>query len=80
MAATLPLSSINLDLINPLSVIVVFGSIKIKSPTPIPNFSTSSLQFTISSILTSMFFSSLGLDLLSSKTWAAGLVLRNVPE
>ena len=69
----------NLDLIKPDSVMVVFGSIKIKSPGAIPSFSTSSFDFTTSSILTSMFSSSLFLVLASLKTWAAGLVLKKVP-
>ena len=38
------LSSKNLDLMNPLSVICVFVSIQMKSPLLIPNFSTSAFE------------------------------------
>ena len=78
-ADTLPLSSINLDFINPLSVIFVFGSIKIKSPLFIPKAFTSSLFKTLSSILISIFLGSLGLLDASSNTCIDGLVLKKVP-
>ena len=74
-----PLSSMNLDFKNPLSVNVVFGSKQTKSPGRMPRASTSSLLCTISSMRTAMFWSSLGRVEASGKTWIAGDRDRIVP-
>ena len=73
------LSSKNLDLMNPLSVICVFVSIQMKSPLQIPNFSTSAFECTTSSIRTSIVSSFLSNVEASGYTCTLGEQERIVP-